>query len=168
MPMCFEVAFDTGFSESYTEPWLSPTIGKHGVPSRRSIKRLDLHLKQLFHSITKCVVLCFRRLKGDALLCPRKLIYTCISYTINYSAKYRPPVGCLTSASAQTSKEIPAQVPLWKEIPQSEIPVMYERTPNVAFQWTAFGAEQYLATGRTALERSGHVEIAHHIKLTTK
>lgn len=81
MSMCFEFAFDTGFSESYTEPWLSPTIGKHGVPSRRSIKRLDLHLKQLFHSITKCVVFCFRRLKGDALLCPRKLIYTCISYT---------------------------------------------------------------------------------------
>ena len=44
---------------------------------------------------------------------------------------------------------------------------MYARIPSADFQWTAFGAEQYLATDRTALEISGRVEIASHIKPPT-
>ena len=52
-------------------------------------------------------------------------------------------------------------------MPNPHVPLMYARIPRSEFQWTAFGAEHYLATDRTALEISGRVEIANHIKPPT-
>ena len=45
-----------------------------------------------------------------------------------------------------------------------QVLMMYARIPSADFQWMALGAGQYLATDRTALEISGRVEIANHIK----
>ena len=53
-------------------------------------------------------------------------------------------------------------------MPKPQVPLTYARIPSADFQWTAFGAEQYLATDRTALEISGRVEIASHIKSPTR
>ena len=52
-------------------------------------------------------------------------------------------------------------------MPKPQVPLTYARIPSADFQWTAFGAGQYLATDRTALEISGRVEIASHIKPPT-
>ena len=52
-------------------------------------------------------------------------------------------------------------------VPKPQVPLMYARIPSADFQWTAFGAEQYFATDRTALEISGRIEIASHIKPPT-
>ena len=36
---------------------------------------------------------------------------------------------------------------------------MYANIPSAVFQWMAFGAEEYLATDRSAFEISGRVEV---------
>ena len=41
---------------------------------------------------------------------------------------------------------------------------MHARIPSAAFQWMTFGVDQPLTTDRTALDISGRVEIAKHIK----
>ena len=48
-----------------------------------------------------------------------------------------------------------------------QVPLMYAIIPSTDFQWTAFDAEQYLATDRTALEISERVEIANQIQPPT-
>ena len=44
---------------------------------------------------------------------------------------------------------------------------MHARVPSAAFHWMAFGVDQPLTTDRTALDLSGRVEIANHIKPPT-
>ena len=167
--MCFKIEFYTGFSENCKAPWLSSKTAKHGIPLPGIMKHQTCLKNNDYFTASPRATYSASEVESVTYFCVLENQHTHAPPHI-----IAPPdtdllsVALLTeSTSARTSKEIPTVAPRWYVMPKPQVPLKYVRIPSADFQWMAFGAEQYLATDRTALEISGRVEIAYHIKPPT-